>query len=71
MSTSKAELIENLKGINNKFLVRTSLFTEEELDIYQVPHPLIGLLTCREFLYFTHYHTLRHHETIKNYRPAL
>ncbi len=65
MSNSKQELIENLKGINNKFLARTSLFTEQELDMYQVPHPLIGLLTCREFLYFTHYHTLRHGETIK------
>jgi hypothetical protein len=64
-STSKQELIENLKGINNKFLVRSSLFTELELDHYQVPHPLIGLLTCREFLYFTHYHTLRHCETIR------
>ncbi len=65
MTDSKQELIENLKAINNKLLVRVSLFTEQELDMYQVPHPLIGLLTCREFLYFTHYHTLRHCETIK------
>ena len=65
MATSKQELIENLRSINDKFLARASLFTEQELDTYQVPHPLIGLLTCREFLYFTHYHTLRHCDTIK------
>lgn len=53
---SRQELIQNLKAVNTKFLLRASLFTEEELDIFQVPHPLIGLLTCREFLYFTHYH---------------
>ncbi len=64
-ATSKPQLIESLSAVNNKFLVRASLFTEAELDDYQVPHPIIGLLTCREFLYFTHYHTMRHRDTIK------
>ena len=71
MPASKQELVENLKGINSKFLVRISLLTGKELDTFQVPHPLIGLLTCREFLYFTHYHTLRHCETIKKLQSEL
>ena len=65
MPATKGELLDCLNGINKKFLVRVSLFTEDELDKYQAPHPLIGLLTVREFLYFTHYHTLRHWETIR------
>ncbi len=64
MST-KQERIDDLNAINNKFLARASLLTEPELDTYQVPHPLIGMLTCREFLYFTHYHTIRHCGTMK------
>jgi len=63
--TSKQELVDELDAVNNKFLVRASLLTEMELDTYQVPHPLIGMLTCREFLYFTHYHTMRHCGTMK------
>ena len=65
LTSSKQQLLDDLKAINRKFLVRVSLFTEKELDVYQVPHPVIGMLTCREFLYFTHYHTLRHCETVK------
>ena len=33
---------------------------ENDLDRYQLPHPLLGKLTIREMLYFTIYHTLRH-----------
>ena len=65
ITESKQQLIGKLKDINNPFLVRASLFTEKELDTYQVPHPVIGMLTCREFLYFTHYHTGRHCDTMK------
>ena len=65
ITASKQELIDNLNAINKTFLVISSLFTEKELDMYQVPHPVIGMLTCREFLYFTHYHTGRHCDTMK------
>lgn len=37
--------------------------TEEELDKYILPHPLLGKLTLREMLYFTIYH-VRHHEEL-------
>ncbi len=65
MTELKRELADKLKAINNLLLIRASLFTEQELDAYQVPHPVIGMLTCREFLYFTHYHTTRHGNTMK------
>ncbi|MES2794838.1 MAG: DinB family protein [Bacteroidota bacterium] len=36
-------------------------WTEEQLEKYLIPHPLLGKLTVREMLMFTAYHT-QHHE---------
>jgi hypothetical protein len=41
-------------------------WTEEELDTYLIPHPLIGKITARELLFFTVYHVNHHLNTIKN-----
>jgi len=35
-------------------------FSETELDILILPHPLLGKLTLREMLYFTAYHAKHH-----------
>lgn len=41
--------------------------TEEQLDKYVLPHPLLGKLTFREMLYFTIYHAEHHHNlTVQN-----
>jgi hypothetical protein len=37
--------------------------SEEELDRYILPHPILGKLTLREMLYFTIYH-VKHHEKL-------
>ena len=37
--------------------------SEEALDQYILPHPLLGKLTLREMLYFTIYH-VKHHENL-------
>jgi len=39
--------------------------TEEELDHYLLPHPLLGKLTMREMLYFTIYHVTHHHRQVE------
>jgi Protein of unknown function (DUF1569) len=36
-------------------------YSEQELDMVAIPHPLMGLLTIREMMYFTIYH-VQHHE---------
>ena len=64
MCATEVEQIGQLHSIHQKFIERTSQLSETDLDTYQVPHPLIGLLTAREFLYFTHYHTKRHNDTL-------
>jgi hypothetical protein len=62
---TKGEQIIKYEIVNEKFLERAGSFTDEELDTYQVPHPLLGLLSVREFLGFTLYHNQRHHAMLK------
>jgi len=40
-------------------------WNEEQLDHYQISHPILGLLTVRELAYFTIYHNRNHLDTIK------
>lgn len=59
----KNKLISALKKLNS----RIDKFTEEELDEFILPHPLLGKITIREMLYFTIYHVEHHHQIIKKY----
>lgn len=40
-------------------------WTEQQLDQYIAPHPLLGKITIRELCYFTIYHTYHHLAIIK------
>jgi hypothetical protein len=40
-------------------------FTEDQLDKFVLPHPLLGKLTIREMMYFTIYHVGHHQQLIK------
>lgn len=50
----------------NTLLKAIDSWSEEDLDTYLVPHPLIGKMTLRELLFFTVYHVGHHLNTIKN-----
>lgn len=39
--------------------------TEEDLDTYILPHPLLGKITLREMLFFTIYHNQHHLELLQ------
>jgi hypothetical protein len=43
---------------------RLDSYSEEELDLLLLPHPLMGKLTFREMLYFTIYHVQHHHHQV-------
>jgi DinB superfamily len=40
-------------------------YSEAELDLYILPHPLLGKVTLREMLYFTIYHVEQHQQIIQ------
>jgi len=65
---TKSEQIVKYVFIHERFIERAEALHPEILDAYQIPHPLLGLLTVREFLYFTLYHN-RHHLKIINKLP--
>ena len=62
---SKTEMLDTYKSVTTKLLERAALVSEADLDSYQIPHPLINLLTAREFLHFTAYHTRHHHDIVE------
>ena len=56
----KEELLVRFSRAGAELVSVAEKWTENELDSYLLPHPLIGKLTIRELLYFTIYHNLRH-----------
>ena len=58
----QAVLDRHVRVLNNKI----DRFTEEELDKYILPHPLLGKVTLREMIYFTIYHVEHHHSQINS-----
>lgn len=68
----KAVLTKKLNTEGEKLVSAISKkWSDEQMDQYQVAHPILGLLTIRELAYFTLYHNFHHLETIrKNYLSA-
>ncbi len=64
----KSELTSKLDSEGKKLLSALSgKWNDEQLDNYQISHPILGLLTIRELAYFTIYHNGHHLETIRKY----
>lgn len=57
-------LTQQLEKAAAAFAKATNRWSENELDDYIMPHPLLGKLTIREMMYFTAYHVEHHHKSI-------
>jgi len=57
----REKLISKLQDVIDSLIYKVDKFSEPELDVLILPHPLLGKLTFREMLYFTIYH-VGHHE---------
>ena len=62
---SRQKLLTQLTGVVNKLCHKTKKHSEEALDTYILPHPLLGKLTFREMLYFTAYHVEHHKHLVE------
>ena len=60
----KPKLLIQLTGLVIKLCHITLVHSEEALDKYILPHPLLGKLTLREMLYFTGYHVEHHRHLV-------
>ena len=62
----KEALIRKYKAQKQKLIAKVEKQGERDLDIYILPHPLLGKVTLREMLYFTIHHNEHHLELLKN-----
>lgn len=64
LETSIEELVAQGKDLLDAFISNLQNWSEDELEKYNCPHPVLGKITVREILYFTIYHVQHHNETI-------
>ena len=62
----KDELIKKYTEQKQKLIAKIEKQSETDLDVYILPHPLLGKVTLREMLYFTIHHNEHHLELLKN-----
>jgi hypothetical protein len=55
---------DKLMNVVHSLCTKIGSYSEDQLDRYILPHPLLGKLTLREMLYFTAYHVDHHHAQI-------
>ncbi len=59
------ELVGQGNDLLKVFISNLKNWSEEDLETYNCPHPVLGKITVREILYFTIYHVQHHTETLK------
>jgi hypothetical protein len=62
----KSELILKHSALNKKFVEKINKLSEEELDKYLLPHPILGKVSLRELAIFTCFHTIHHYDLLKS-----
>jgi len=62
----KDELIKKYAEQKQKLITKIEKQSEKDLDVYILPHPLLGKVTLREMLYFTIHHNEHHFELLKS-----
>jgi DinB superfamily len=61
----KISLLQNFKAIHQNLMTHAASLSEDDLDSFQLPHPVLGLMTVREMLGFAAYHIRHHYEIIE------
>ena len=62
----KNELIKKYTEQKQRLISKIEKQREKDLDVYILPHPLLGKVTLREMLYFTIHHNEHHLGTVRN-----
>lgn len=64
--SEKDRLLSQLDAEVRQLIKKTSRYKEFSLDKYILPHPLLGMITLREMIYFTAYHASHHGKSIEH-----
>jgi len=65
-ATEKEKLLLQLDKVVGQLVRRTTKYKDFALDKYILPHPLLGMITLREMIYFTAYHASHHGKSIQH-----
>ena len=64
---AKEKLITRFEQIAKKYLDQIRYYWEDEnIDNYQLPHPVLGMITIRELMYFNLFHNTHHYKTMRS-----
>ncbi len=64
---TKEKLITRFEHASKKYLDQIRYYWEDEtIDAYQLPHPILGMITVRELIYFNLFHNTHHYKTIRS-----
>ncbi|MFL5807943.1 MAG: DinB family protein [Flavisolibacter sp.] len=67
----KKPAVEKLNNQIQKLCGLLNRYSEDQLNTFVLPHPLLGKLTLREMLYFTIYHVQHHHKLVMTAMSAM
>lgn len=68
---SRARALNGWRRTGDRLVARVGKWRENALDTYRLPHPLLGKMSVREMLFFTHYHDGHHLELVRRgLKPA-
>ena len=63
--TDRSALSASFRQNYDRLIEKMNEWSEDDLDTYRLPHPILGKLTIREMLYFTIYHLEHHYNRMK------
>lgn len=61
----RKKIISKWIKLGERMLLYLRNWNEDDLDKYQLPHPILGKMTMREILMFTIYHNLHHVDSLQ------
>ncbi len=62
---SRSRALAGWQRAGDSLVAAVGKWHERDLDKYRLPHPVLGKISVREMLCFTHYHDLHHVEIVR------
>jgi hypothetical protein len=67
----RGSIMKSFTRVNEELRRAVTRWPEAKLDALQLPHPLLGMLTVREMLFFTLFHQQHHIDVVRKRRAEV
>lgn len=68
LQSHKDEILKKWNETNSKLIRKLNKWEEKTLDLYLLPHPILGRVTVREMIMFTIYHNVHHLTNVQKHQ---